>query len=53
MKQFHIYLRDLIIAGKANPGFIVTDHINIKDAPKTYQQFDKRDGLVKAEIRFV
>ena len=53
VKQFHIYLRDLIIAGKANPGFIVTDHINIKDAPKTYRQFDKRDGLVKAAIRFI
>jgi glutathione-independent formaldehyde dehydrogenase len=53
VKSYHVCLRDLIIAGKANPGAIVTDHINIKDAPDTYKTFDKRDGLIKAAIRFV
>jgi glutathione-independent formaldehyde dehydrogenase len=52
VKLFHGFLRDQIIAGRARPGTIVTDHINIKDAPDTYKTFDKRDGVVKAVIRF-
>lgn len=52
VKQFHIFLRNLIIAGQAKPGFIVTDHIDIDQAPQAYKEFDKRDGLVKAVIRF-
>lgn len=52
VKLFHIFLRDLIIAGKANPGFIVTDHIRIDDAPAIYREFSKRDKVVKAVIRF-
>lgn len=53
VKRFHVFLRDLIISGKASPGVIVTDHIRIKDAPEAYKKFDKRDGLVKPVIRFV
>jgi glutathione-independent formaldehyde dehydrogenase len=53
VKRIHGFLRDQIIAGRANPGAIVTDHVNIKDAPDAYKTFDKRDGLVKASIRFV
>ncbi len=53
VKSYHVFLRDLIMAGKARPGFIVTNHINIKDAPETYRAFDKRNGVVKAAIRFV
>lgn len=52
VKPFHIWLRNLIVAGKAKPSFIVTDHINIEDAPQTCREFDKRDGLVKAVIGF-
>ncbi len=52
VKEYHMFLRNLIIAGKAKPSFIVTDHINIEDAERTYKEFDKRDSLVKAVIRF-
>jgi glutathione-independent formaldehyde dehydrogenase len=53
VKRFHIFLRDQIIAGRAKPGVIVTDHINIEEAPDAYKRFDKRDGLIKPAIRFV
>lgn len=53
VKMYHGFLRDQIIAGRAHPGVIVTDHVTIKDAPDTYRTFDRRDGLVKAAIRFV
>jgi glutathione-independent formaldehyde dehydrogenase len=52
VKEFHIFLRNLIIAGRAKPGFIVTDRIPIDEAPRAYREFDKRDGLVKAVIKF-
>ncbi|CAJ37392.1 glutathione-independent formaldehyde dehydrogenase [Methanocella arvoryzae] len=54
VKRFQAFLRDQIIAGKASPGSIVTDHIKIGDAPETYKEFDKRGSeVVKAVIRFI
>ena len=52
VKLYHAYLRDLIIAGKAKPSFIVTNQIRIDEAPQTYREFDKRESLVKAVIKF-
>jgi len=52
VKQMHVFLRDLIFNGKAKPGFIVTDRISIDEAPESYRQFDKRDGVVKPVIKF-
>jgi len=52
VKEFHMFLRNLIIAGKAKPSFIVTHRINIEDAPGTYKAFDQRDEVVKAVIKF-
>jgi glutathione-independent formaldehyde dehydrogenase len=52
VKLYHMFLRDLIIAGKAKPSFIVTNNIAIDDAPSTYREFDKRESLVKAVIKF-
>lgn len=52
VKLYHAYLRDLIIAGKAKPSFIVTNQIKIDEAPQTYREFDKRESLVKAVIKF-
>ncbi len=51
-KNYQPLLRDLIIDNKAKPSFIVSDHINIDQAPETYKEFDKRDELTKAVIRF-
>jgi glutathione-independent formaldehyde dehydrogenase len=52
VKNFHAPLRDLIVAGKAEPSFIVSDRVNIDEAPEAYAQFDKRDEVTKAVIRF-
>lgn len=52
VKQLHVHLRNLIINGKAKPSFIISDRINIEDAPQTYSEFDKRDNVVKPVIRF-
>jgi glutathione-independent formaldehyde dehydrogenase len=44
-------LRDLVIAGKARPGRIVSHHGTLDDAPGFYQSFDRRaDGIVKAAL---
>jgi glutathione-independent formaldehyde dehydrogenase len=51
-KNYQPQLRDLIINDKARPSFIVSDHISIDQAPATYKEFDKRDALTKAVIRF-
>ena len=51
-KKYQPYLRNLIVTGKAKPSFIISDRINIKDAPQIYHEFDKRDKVVKPVIRF-
>ncbi|MDB5184803.1 MAG: alcohol dehydrogenase [Candidatus Saccharibacteria bacterium] len=53
VKKYNEQLRDLIIAGRANPGTIVSHHINIKDAPEYYKRFDNREeGVTKVVIQF-
>lgn len=42
VKRYNVLLRDLIIAGKANPGIIVSHELNLKDAPNAYRKFDLR-----------
>jgi glutathione-independent formaldehyde dehydrogenase len=46
VKQMHVFLRNLIFNDKAKPSFIVSDHIDISEAPEAYSQFDKRDDVV-------
>ncbi|ETI21275.1 hypothetical protein G647_07620 [Cladophialophora carrionii CBS 160.54] len=51
VKQYNRYLRDLIIAGKAKPSFVVSHEIGIEDAEVAYDKFDKRiDGYTKVLI---
>lgn len=51
VKQYNRYLRDLIIAGKAKPSFVVSHEITIDEAPTAYQKFDKRiEGYTKVLI---
>lgn len=51
VKAYNRYLRDLIIAGKAKPSFVVSHEINIDDAEVAYEKFDKRiDGYTKVLI---
>lgn len=51
VKAYNRYLRDLIIAGKAKPSFVVSHEINIDDAPDAYDKFDRKvDGYTKVLI---
>lgn len=51
VKHYNRYLRDLIVAGRAKPSFVVSHEINIDDAPGAYEKFDKRiDGYTKVLI---
>lgn len=53
VKKYNMFLRDLIIAGKAKPSFIVSKEITISEAPDAYEHFDKREkGYSKVIIKF-
>ena len=48
VKQYNAYLRDLIIAGRAKPSFVVSHEVPLEEAPQAYQKFDRReDGYTK------
>lgn len=52
VKKYNYQLRDLIIAGKVNPGFIVSHHLPIDQAPDAYKKFDARtDGYTKVILK--
>jgi threonine dehydrogenase-like Zn-dependent dehydrogenase len=51
VKAYNRYLRDLIVAGRAKPGFIVSHQIGIEEAIDAYKKFDKRvEGYTKVII---
>jgi len=53
VKMYDTDLRNLVIAGGAKPGTIVTHHIAIEDAPAMYERFDKREeGIHKVVLTF-
>ena len=46
--RYNRILRDLIIAGRAKPSFIVSHEMSLDEAPQGYEHFDKReDGWTK------
>lgn len=48
VKRYNRILRDLIVAGRATPSFIVSHEIGLDAAPDAYDKFDKRvDGYTK------
>ena len=48
VKRYNRQLRDLIVAGKATPGILVSHDVALEDAPEAYEKFDKRlDGYTK------
>ncbi len=52
VKRYNRQLRDLIIAGKARPSFIVSHEIGLDEAPDAYDMFDKRvDGYTKVLLK--
>jgi glutathione-independent formaldehyde dehydrogenase len=42
VKKYNVYLRDLIVAGKAKPSFIVSHRLPLSRAVEAYAHFDKR-----------
>lgn len=52
VKQYNMFLRDLIIAGRAKPSFIVSRRIGLQEAPEAYARFDRREpGYAKVLIK--
>jgi glutathione-independent formaldehyde dehydrogenase len=52
VKRYNAYLRDLIIAGKARPSFIVSHRVKLDEAPEAYRRFDqRRDGYTKVILK--
>lgn len=48
VKRYNAYLRDLTIAGRARPGFVVSHEVRLDQAPEAYRKFDRReDGYTK------
>jgi glutathione-independent formaldehyde dehydrogenase len=43
VKAYNRYLRDLIAAGVAEPGFLVSHELPLDDAASAYRHFDARD----------
>ena len=52
VKQYNVYLRDLILAGIAKPSMIVSHRLPLEDAPDAYKKFDDRtDGYTKVLLK--
>jgi len=52
VKTYNAYLRDLIIAGRAKPSFIVSHRLTLDEAPEAYAKFDRRsDGYTKVVLK--
>ena len=52
VKAYNRHLRDLIIAGKAEPSFVVSKRVPLTEAPDAYARFDKREeGYSKVVLK--
>jgi len=48
VKRYNAYLRDLIIAGRAKPSFVVSHEVPLDEAADAYTKFDRRvEGYTK------
>lgn len=51
VKSYNRQLRDLIIAGRATPSFVVSHELALDQAPTAYEKFDKRiEGYTKVVL---
>ena len=51
VKSYNRQLRDLIIAGRATPSFVVSHELALEQAPEAYEKFDKRiEGYTKVVL---
>jgi glutathione-independent formaldehyde dehydrogenase len=52
VKAYNRQLRDMIVAGRAEPSFVVSQRLPLADAPEAYQRFDRReDGWTKVLLK--
>lgn len=52
VKRYNRQLRDMIMAGRAKPSFVVSHELPLDQAPGAYQKFDKRvEGYTKVVLR--
>ncbi|NES13210.1 MULTISPECIES: glutathione-independent formaldehyde dehydrogenase [Micromonospora] len=52
VKAYNEYLRNLIVAGRAEPGFVVSKELPLDAAPEAYQHFDRREpGYSKVVLK--
>ncbi len=50
-RRYTAQLRDLVLRHRARPGFVVTHHGPLAEAPAFYDAFDRRaDGIIKAVL---
>lgn len=50
-ERYNTQLRDMIIAGRARPGRIVTHHLPLSQAAEAYKKFDQRvEGYIKVVL---
>ena len=50
-RRYTVHLRDLVLRHRARPGFVVTHHGPLDEAPAFYRAFDQRaDGIIKAVL---
>ncbi|MBB5155054.1 glutathione-independent formaldehyde dehydrogenase [Saccharopolyspora phatthalungensis] len=48
VKRYNRQLRDMIIAGRAKPSFVVSHELSLNEAPDAYRKFDQRiEGYTK------
>ncbi|MFI7293422.1 glutathione-independent formaldehyde dehydrogenase [Streptomyces sp. NPDC050121] len=51
VKRYNRQLRDMIIEGRARPGFVVSHELSLDEAPSAYEKFDKRvEGYTKVVL---
>jgi glutathione-independent formaldehyde dehydrogenase len=43
VKAYNRHLRDLIVAGRATPSFLVSKRVPLEEAPDAYERFDRRE----------
>lgn len=51
VKLYQRFLRDLIIAGRTKPSFIVSHRMKLEEAPEAYKQFSERDDMTKVVLK--
>ncbi len=52
VKRYNVLLRDLILAGKVDPSFIISHDLPLDAAPDAYSKFDQRaDGYTKVILK--